>query len=64
MGRFDRLLRLILAIVLGGLFFLTQVSLYRWIIVIGTGFLLFEYFSRWCAFNALIGRNTCNTDFE
>ncbi len=55
MGTFDRILRLVMAIVL----FLLAGWRGSWVLFAVGGFVLFEAIAGWCALYQLLGKNSC-----
>lgn len=64
LGTIDRVLRLVLAIIIGVAIFLTD-SIIIQIFLAGLSlFILYEALASWCLLYALIGRNTCPIDLD
>ncbi len=63
-GTPDRLLRLTIAVVVGvGILFTDSVVL-QMLLAVTSLFVLYEALAGWCAFYAIIGKNTCPISFD
>lgn len=58
-GTKDRLVRLLIALIFGVAILFTDILILKIILALASLFSLFEALSSWCAFYALIGKNTC-----
>ena len=64
-GKIDRAGRLVLGILLLLFaFFSSLASLFKIIIILAALFIFYEALVGWCAFYALIGKNTCPIKYE
>jgi hypothetical protein len=63
-GKADRLIRLLLAVIIGLAALFIDVLIIRAVFIILSLFIFYEALAGWCALYALMGKNTCPINYK